>query len=164
MELLPSLDELVTEVASATGADLRVVQTAAGLLSTDPPPAKDKGAGEGDEEDWESEVRTSAVHAAKRLSRLQPPLFRANGGAVVTSLIKNLAPLTLDKRNTHVQTAAQRSMMHCLSAAGWTNPEGLPRQQLGGECTNTCADFLRRSYKRMLAMESDAEGSDEDPI
>jgi len=110
------------------------------------------------------EVRTSAVHAVKRLSRLQPPLFRANGGAAVSALIKNLAPLTLDKRNTHVQTAAQRSMMHCLSAAGWTNPEGLPRQQLGGECTNTCADFLRRSYKRMLAMESDAEGSDEDPI
>jgi len=107
------------------------------------------------------DVRQSAVHAVKTLARLRPSLFNGNGVNLPSQIIANLATACQDKRNTLLQNAAQRSMMHVVAACGWGTPDKVPRgAALPTEASIYCADFLRRSAKRIAAMDSEAEDSD----
>ena len=67
-----------------------------------------------------------------------------------------------------LQGGGQRTLMHVLRAVGWTAPESLPPGgggpgRLQPDARSAADEFLRRSYKRIRAMESEEERSDEDP-
>jgi len=117
--------------------------------------------------DSSSDVRLSACHAVKKLARLRPSVMSANTGAVGGDLLTAVAAAAQVKQNTLLQSGAQRTFMHLLTACGWTAIESLPPSgggvgRLKPEARSAAEDFLRRSYRRIRAMDSEDEHSDED--
>ena len=111
-----------------------------------------------------AQVRMSALHAVKKLSKLRPVLLRAPTCNFARALVPGVLSGCQDKRHVQVVSAAQRALMHVLHACGDGDEPRVPTEQLGAEHATACADFLRGStYKRIKPLESEAEHSDEDP-
>ena len=106
------------------------------------------------------EVRMSALHACKTVSKLAPPLLRASGGAIGRALLPGIVVTCKDKRHMQAQTVAQRALLHVLSACGWVENKA---PQLDSETASFVADFASKKARRLAMQDSEAEGSDIDP-
>ena len=111
------------------------------------------------------EVRVSALHAIKTMCKLRPALLRASSSSLSARAMPAIVQGCQDKRHQPLMSAAQRTLMHVLAVNGWeecTEPPAALRADR--EAAQYVVDYARKSYKRLAALESEAEHSDEDPI
>lgn len=109
------------------------------------------------------EVRISALHALKTLCKLRPAVPRGTGFALARRVLPCLVSGCADTR-THAKLAAQRTLMHLLTACGWASaPEGAARGGADTASADFAADFVRRTLPRVSSLESEEELSDADP-
>ena len=107
------------------------------------------------------EVRTSALHALKTLAKLRPALLRSSAAKLTAALLPAVVAACHDSRHMTVQGAAKRTMMHLVGVCGWEDAE-LASSQLRADPQSAqyCAEFVKRSYRRLAGLESEVELSD----
>ena len=89
--------------------------------------------------------------------------MRAEGAGVARDVAPGVVSCREDKRHVQNQTAAWRTMLHMLRAAGGAGAPCVPAG-LGPDAAAQFADFLKGStYRRIAPLESDAEHSADDP-
>ena len=111
------------------------------------------------------QVRISALHALKTVCKLRPAMLRASGCAFAAATVPAVVSGCQNTRHQPLHSAAQRTLMHVLTVCGWSDAAEPPAELKGqADAAAYVVDFARKSHRRLAALESEAEHSDDDPV